>query len=403
MMLKEFSVIKDEAQYREYAAELARLASFDPDPSSEEGKKLELLGLLIETFEKKHFPLPAPTPIDAILFRLEQKGWQQKDLVPILGTKSRVSEILSGRRRLTIPMIRRLSAHLDIPVSVLIGGGDADSEAARSQPSLPLVREIVKRGWVQAGKVSAKNASEVVSQLFQKLGVRESSPIYLRRSFHTALVGPVNMEAIQLWVTRVVLKSRTDKETVVGRFRRDQFDQRALGELARLSAFEEGPSLAMQFLAHHGIRVVVEKQLPGTALDGAATIDTDGAPVIGLTLRYDRLDNFWFTLLHECAHLVLHIKSPGDTFVDDTETRADTDEAELEANRLARDTLIPPGVWRTSDAAKVRTVDSVLALAAELRINPAIVAGRIRRETGNYKLFSGLVGHKKVKEALRIE
>jgi HTH-type transcriptional regulator / antitoxin HigA len=402
MMPKDFSVIKDEVQYREYAAELARLAAFDPEPSSEEGKKLELLGLLVETYEKEHFPLPAPTPIDAILFRLEQKGWQQKDLVPILGSKSRVSEILSGRRRLTIPMIRRLSAHLDIPVSVLIGGNDAESEAAKSQPSLPLVREIVKRGWVQADKVSAKNASEVVSQLFQKLGVRESSPIYLRRSFHTGLVGPVDMEAIQLWVTRVLLRSRSNKE-IRGRFRRDLFDQKAMAELARLSAFEEGPSLAMQFLAHHGISVVVEKQLPGTALDGAATIDTDGTPVIGLTLRYDRLDNFWFTLLHECAHLVLHIKSPGDTFVDDTETRADTDEAELEANRLTRDTLIPPGVWRKSDAGKLRTVDSVLALAAELRINPAIVAGRIRRETGNYKLFSGLVGHKKVKDALRID
>ncbi len=109
------SVIKTDAQYREYLSEIEQLIALDPEPSSPEGKHLELLALLVETYEKERYRIPLPNPIDAILFRLEQKGLQQKDLVPIIGSKGRVSEVLSGKRRLTIPMVRKLSAQLEIP------------------------------------------------------------------------------------------------------------------------------------------------------------------------------------------------------------------------------------------------------------------------------------------------
>jgi len=129
-------------------------------------------------------------------------------------------------------------------------------------------------------------------------------------------------------------------------------------------------------------------------------LDVDGTPVIGLTLRHDRLDNFWFTLLHECVHIIKHLHAPGETFVDDTERSFDTDEKEIEANRMARDSLIPQEAWRRSDANRLKTAEAINALAAELKIHPAIVAGRIRREAGNYKLFSALVGHRAVKKVL---
>ena len=119
-MSTEIAVVKTDAQYRDYVSEIGALVALDPDPSTPEGKRLELLALVVESYEKERYRIPLPNPVDAILFRLEQKGLQQKDLIPLIGSKSRVSEILAGKRRLTIPMVRKLSAHLEIPVSALV-------------------------------------------------------------------------------------------------------------------------------------------------------------------------------------------------------------------------------------------------------------------------------------------
>ena len=113
-MFSELSVIKSDTQYRAYLGEIGRLIVLDPEPTTSEGRRLELLALVVETYEKERYRIPLPNPVDAILFCLEQRGLQQKDLVPLIGSKSRVSEVLSGKRRLTLQMVRNLSAHLDI-------------------------------------------------------------------------------------------------------------------------------------------------------------------------------------------------------------------------------------------------------------------------------------------------
>ena len=94
--------------------------------------------MLIEAYEVKHFPIDPPEPIDAVLFRMEQLGLRRKDLEPYLGTRARVSEILGGRRSLTLPMIRRLHEGLGIPAEVLIrpmerraGSGPSPTAAPR--------------------------------------------------------------------------------------------------------------------------------------------------------------------------------------------------------------------------------------------------------------------------------
>jgi HTH-type transcriptional regulator/antitoxin HigA len=89
-----------------------------------------------------------------------------------------------------------------------------------------------------------------------------------------------------------------------------------LRDLAQLSWFEKGPLLAIEFLEKHGIAIIIEPSLKGTRIDGAALKDIDGQPIIGLSLRYDRLDNFWFTLLHEVAHIWKHVHNE-ETFLDD--------------------------------------------------------------------------------------
>jgi len=106
---------------KDYNAALARLEEiFDASKNTPEGDELEVLAILIDNYEKQHFPIDLPDPIEAIKFRMEQLGYKQKDLVAIIGFKSRVSEILNKKRKLSVEMIRRLSQKLNIPSEILI-------------------------------------------------------------------------------------------------------------------------------------------------------------------------------------------------------------------------------------------------------------------------------------------
>ncbi len=114
------SVIKTKQQYEQYLVEVERLASEDPKADSADGRRLELLAMLVEDYERSSFEFAMPDPIDAILFRMEQQGLRQKDIAPFVGGQNRASEILSRKRPLTLPMIRKLHEALDIPSSLLI-------------------------------------------------------------------------------------------------------------------------------------------------------------------------------------------------------------------------------------------------------------------------------------------
>ena len=105
----------------DYEKALERLEMiFDSKPGSKEGDELELLSILIDKYENEHFPIPAPDPIEAIKFRMEQLGYKQQDLAELIGFKSRVSEILNRKRKLTLEMIRKLHTALNIPTDILI-------------------------------------------------------------------------------------------------------------------------------------------------------------------------------------------------------------------------------------------------------------------------------------------
>lgn len=93
---------------------------FDAKPGTAEGDELEVLGILIEKYEQEHYPIAYPDPIEAIKFRMEQMGYSQGDLARVVGLKSRASEILNKKRKLTLEMIRQLHQALGIPTDVLI-------------------------------------------------------------------------------------------------------------------------------------------------------------------------------------------------------------------------------------------------------------------------------------------
>jgi HTH-type transcriptional regulator/antitoxin HigA len=105
-------------------------------PGSAEGEELDILATLVDAYEAKHHAIDAPTPVAAIQFRIEQQGLSRKDLEPILGSRSRVSEILAGKRSLTLNMIRRLKSGLGIPADLLIAAIPIDKTHIGSPPSV---------------------------------------------------------------------------------------------------------------------------------------------------------------------------------------------------------------------------------------------------------------------------
>lgn len=121
-MQKTFKMnIKPIKTEQDYQFALERLEEiFDAKLNSKEGDELEILSILIEKYESKHFPIEMPDPIEAIKFRMDQLGMKQKDLAEAVGFNSRVSEILNKKRKLTIEMVRNLSEKLRIPTEVLI-------------------------------------------------------------------------------------------------------------------------------------------------------------------------------------------------------------------------------------------------------------------------------------------
>jgi HTH-type transcriptional regulator / antitoxin HigA len=110
--------IKNETDYQQALKRLELI--FDAKKDSDDGDELEILGILIEKYEDEHFPIGFPDPIEAIKFRMDQMGYDQSDLANIIGLKSRASEILNRKRKLSLDMIRLLHDNLKIPTEILI-------------------------------------------------------------------------------------------------------------------------------------------------------------------------------------------------------------------------------------------------------------------------------------------
>ncbi len=396
MKVMEAKVIRTKDQYDAYLGEVQALMAKGVALNTSESDRLELLTVLLESYENAKFPVESPDPIDAILFRMSEKGLKQADLIPYFGTSSRVSEVLGRKRPLTVQMIRLLSIGLGISAETLVGvasSGDTQKKSEVDWSKFP-IREMTKRGWLGEVSSNVKSAVEtVVKEFIADAGLNFGAASF-RRTIAGEAQSPTTKYALYAWLARVIQTAR-ERKAVVGKFDQSYLSAGFLKELAQLSWSEKGPLLAVEYLARNGIVVVVEPHLKGTLLDGAALKDFDGTPIIGLTLRHDRLDNFWFTLLHEVVHLWKHVNDH-DAFLDDLDVSSE-DRREAEANRLAREAFIPRLVWKRCDAYLSPSRESIDRLARELRIHPAIIAGRLRRETGNYQLFTDIVGHNQVR------
>lgn len=395
----EAKIIRTEDQYHEYLDEIERLMARGEGLTPIEINRLEVLSVLIESYENGKYPVEPLDPIDAILFRMEEKGLKQADLIPYFGTSSRVSEVLKRKRPLTVQMIRAISLGLGISADTLVGLGEVSVPAKKEidWAAFP-IKEMLSRGWLQ--RITTRNAGsaeDLVKTYIAGAGLQFGSASF-RRTLSGEAKSPTTLYSLYAWLARVIQRAR-QKRRELGLFQRERLTAAFLRELAQMSWSERGPLLAIEYLQKHGIAVIIERQLKGTQLDGAALKDVDGTPIIALTLRYDRLDNFWFTLLHETVHIWKHVDNEADAFVDDLNV-ASEDRREAEANRLAGEAFIPRLVWKRSDAFISPSKESIEKLARDLRIHPALIAGRLRREAGNFTLFAEIIGRNGVRTLL---
>lgn len=398
--MNKIKVIKTEQDYKEAIKLVANLITRDPEPDSVEGEQLGLLSALIQDYEARVFPEILPDPIEAIKFRMEQADLKPADLVPYIGSRSRVSEILSGKRQLTLDMVRALSDGLGIPAKVLIQKPEMGADSEYENWDDCLVLEMEKRGYFGSSSLKKTKRSELLKDFFSPVGTHLQFAGMLRKSHYRS--SPLtDKHALNAWATQVLKKAQLVRAPT--KYRHGIVNLRFMQALAKTSKEESGPILVQKHLKDNGIILVIEPHLPKTYLDGATILINKDNPVIGITLRYDRLDNFWFTLMHELAHIALHFDQDISLFYDEIEgvKGVDMNSKEREADKAAREALVPSSKWEVSPAKLIPSPMAAQSLADELMVHVAIVAGVMRHEHKNYYYLNKIVNSFTVKQYFR--
>jgi len=392
-----YKVIKTEGDYQRALARIDEL--MDAEPNTPEGDELELLVTLVELYEEKKYPIDIPGSVEAIKFRMEQLSINQQALVPFLGSKSKVSEVLNKKRPLSLSMMRALHKGLGIPAEILLQeqGQAFPEEIPEIDWHLFPIHEMVKEGWIQTKKEIRGNEEEIMREYIVDAGGMERfSQFLFRQSSSLWKSLRTNRYALMAWCLRVLELSR--KYPLENKYKQGSID---LSEISKLSYFDQGPLLAREYLEKHGIQFFVVPHLKKTFLDGAAMILEEDSPIVALTLRYDRIDNFWFCLLHELAHITKHLSTNAiNIIIDELEQKrvitGGEDKNEKEADKIAQNALIPTKLWKKVNLEEKDLSKEVIRLSEKLKIHPAIIAGRIRFELNNYRILSQFIGADKV-------
>jgi HTH-type transcriptional regulator / antitoxin HigA len=260
------------------------------------------------------------------------------------------------------------------------------------------VNEMHQRGWFgtigfRGSAAAARDNRADLAYAYVQEAMPHRQPAFLRQ--RTRVGSQADVYALWAWQCRVRLMA-VSEEPDLPPYTQEAITSDWIRLLVRESAHDDGPARARQMLRGIGLPLIIEPHLRKTYLDGAVFFLPGGRPVIGMTLRYDRIDNFWFVLVHELVHIMEHLgKGDVSSIFDDLE--ASPDGLEEEVDREAGDLLIPPDEWEWSMVRYLRTEDSVRALADRLGIHPAIVAGRVRKESRDFVILNELVGSGEVK------
>lgn len=329
-------------------------------------------------------------------------GLTQADLASKIGMKEQQLQKLEADRyeSTSLKTLVKIAEHLKIRLTADVQIKEIESPDLFDISNYPF-KQMFQRKWFGnfTGTLNeaAKQSVELLSDFFAIAGVKHLQHAYTKRTVRQDSV--FNEYALNAWYARVLTKAR-DQELEIF-FDKSFITDQWLQELARLSVDSDGPIKAFEHLNRIGVRTVVESQIEGTQLDGAALLLDEIYPVIALTLRYDRLDNFWFVLFHEIAHVFLHLSIDITIIFDDLDFT--TDGIEQEADQFALNALIQNSIWKKSLVRFSPSNEIIINQAKALRIHPALIAGRLRRETGKYYQFNDLIGQGQVRTLFATE
>ena len=324
-------------------------------------------------------------------------GYSQKDLAWRLGVKEQQVQRWEAERygQISLKNYNRVAALLgvrltaDMPDQPAFRGLDKVIDGVSKSEIKKILKHGRENGWFAEDFTEAE-----LRRYIAENRIDFGSPGLLRTGLN--VVDHTEDVMLHAWRARVTARAREAFASVEDVH--EPLELKWMPGLVRLSNDTRGPLRAVEVLADRGIVLSVEPQVPGLKIDGAAFI-VDGSPVIGMTVRTDTVDNFWFTLMHELAHVTLHFSTGlAVGFYDQTDQEASVDEQEEEANRFASNLLIPEERWRRSTARIAKSAAVIERFANELGIHPAIVFGRIRKERGEWSLFANKIGRNTVRK-----
>jgi len=347
-------------------------------------------------------PARAVPPGQLIQRELDARGWTQNDLAEVMGRPAQaISEIITGKKQITAETAIELGEAFGVDAafwSTLQSNYNlhqarqqksAHDVARRSQlhSATPLL-ELIKRGWLSITRKSPIEDQESAVCAFlgiSSIGARAELSISFRSSEHR---GPD-------WTAKVAWAKRVEHLAAPQTAKLPKFSmaalEKAIPKLLKLAATEDGITQVPAFLAKLGIGFIVLPHLPKTYLDGAI-LPVDGHPVVALSLRYDRIDNFWFTLLHELAHCLR-----GD-YVFIEQNGEDEDEADAQAAEW----LVPSSAFKAFQkaAAPDYTAAAIETFAAQIGRHPGIVVGQLQRRVPEFGYAKGRAALVKVRPLL---
>jgi HTH-type transcriptional regulator / antitoxin HigA len=335
---------------------------------------------------------------------LSQRGWTQRVLAAMMCMEETgISKMITNKRPISAELALALESAFSIPAERFLGiqkdyelanarraakPNPAAQQRAQLIGALP-IPEMIKRGWLDVPDVrdTAKLESELV-KFFNATSLADIEALP-----HAAKKTNVSEDATPpqiAWLHRV---KQITSEMLTAPF--NEFGvRRAVALLRELTLSAESIRKVPRILSEAGIRFVIVESLPGAKIDGVCFWLDDAKPVIGMTMRHDRIDNFWFVLRHELEHVIQgHGKG---TVVIDAELEGeragigpDVANDERVANAAAAEFCVPK---KTMDAFIARKAPffaerDILGVAATLRVHPGLVAGQLQHQTGRYDRF----------------
>jgi HTH-type transcriptional regulator / antitoxin HigA len=330
-------------------------------------------------------PARVPTPGRILMRELEARGWTQKDLAEITGRPVQtINEIVQAKKQITpetaLEFAEAFGTSAEFWTNLEIGyrlhlarKEKQEHEIGRKSKlySLAPISELVKRGWIPATD-SLEDLEQEVCNFFEIASIDE--PPKLAVNLRCAQERSPEAIAQLAWAKQV---ERLARRQTVGHFDRVRLEA-AIPDILACAEQPEDVRRVPELLLSLGVHFAIVPHLNKTYLDGAAFY-LEGHPLVALTLRYDRIDSFWFTLMHELGHIVAGHQG---SYLDDLGNLALTVE-EAEANRLAADWLIEPGVLQDFIAQyQPRFSRKVIEeLAQSQKRHPGIILGRLQNDT----------------------